>query len=225
LVIFIVSYDYLDNKLQGLLIDENVHEVTRVIDGDTIVIENKTSVRLLGINTPERGEKYYNEAKDFLNESLFGKQVRLVFVGSKYDKYERLLAYVYLGNENINVELVKRGFGNYYFYSGKDKYSNVLIRAWETCLNENVNLCKASVDKCALCISLKESSLKNNCDFICDLNGWEVKGEGRDKIILTETLAPGEEVEFNANELDLENSGGSLFLRDDEGKLVEYRKI
>ena len=68
-----VYYPYLTGEVvygedldSGLYKKESVF-VTRVIDGDTIETENST-IRLLGINTPERGKEYYGEAKDFLKQ-------------------------------------------------------------------------------------------------------------------------------------------------------------
>ena len=122
-------------------------------------------------------------------------------------------------NKNVNVEIVRTGFANYYFYSGKDFYSDYLEDAWDECLEAGVNLCERLENVCASCLVLSSDSLKNNCGFTCDLNGWEVKGEGRDKIIFSDVLASGEETKFD---LDLSSSGGSLFLRDDDGGLVVY---
>ena len=39
------------------------HIVARVIDGDTVELEDKIKVRLLGVNAPERGECYFEESK------------------------------------------------------------------------------------------------------------------------------------------------------------------
>ena len=42
-------------------------DVARVIDGDTFVGASNQSVRLFGVDTPERGEKCYQEATDRLH--------------------------------------------------------------------------------------------------------------------------------------------------------------
>ena len=220
ILLFAINYSFIDKALEGFLLD--YVEVDRVIDGDTIVIENKTSVRLLGINSPERGEDYYEEAKEFLEELVLNESVRLEFLGDKYDKYGRLLAYIFVDGKNINLELVEIGFANYYFYSGKDKYSNDLLDAWSSCIENNVNLCKKSEDVCASCISINLRSIINNCDFECDISNWQMKGEGRKEFIFSEQIIkPNEEAGF---ELDLTDSGGSLFLRDREGELVLWRR-
>ena len=85
-----------------------------------MISENKTSVRLLGINTPEKGEIYYGEAKEFLEYQVLNKTIRLENGKDKTDLYGRKLSYIFLGTKNINLELVKEGLANFYFPSGKD---------------------------------------------------------------------------------------------------------
>jgi len=218
IILFIVNYPFLDSKFEEFLEEENVVHVDRIIDGDTIVAGNET-IRLLGVNTPERGEFYYEEAKYFLENEILNKSVKLEFVGERQDKYYRTLAYVFLEGENINVKIVENGFGNYYFYSGRDKYSEELEKAWEDCLENEIHLCEPSEMECAFCIKIQSEHIINNCGFDCNISSWEIKGEGRDKFIFDRNLAQSETSEF---EVDLENSGGSLFLRDDKGRLVDF---
>lgn len=217
-LLFVVNYGFLDKALENFLIESDIAFVERVIDGDTIEIENKTSVRLLGINTPEKGEKYYEEAKEFLEQRILNQTIKLEFGEERYDKYDRLLAYIIYNNTNINIEIVEKGYGNFYFYSGTDKYSKSLIDAWEACIANNRNICKKSESKCANCISINSENIINICGFSCNITKWEVKGEGREKFIFPEQmLEQGEEAGF---EIETENSGGSLFLRDEKEDLV-----
>lgn len=219
LVLLILNYPYLDNSLETLLEENKQIRVDRVIDGDTIE-SNKSSIRLLGINSPERGEHYYKESKEFLEGEILNESVLLEFVGAKQDKYYRTLAYVHFNGENINAKIVENGLANYYFYSGKDKYSNELIEAWDSCLEKQVNLCEPSTHECAQCITLTEDSIINNCTFSCSTNEWIVEGEGRNQVILNTSLNSGEKANF---ELDLSHSSGSVFLRDFQGKLVDWK--
>ena len=195
LILFAINYSFFDSLLINFLDGTETVVVERVIDGDTIVIENKTSVRLLGINSPEKTGIYYEEAKEFLEDLILGKDVRFEFGKEKYDKYNRVLAYVFVGNKNVNLELVEKGFANFYFPSGKDMYYEDFKKAWEKC---SENLCEKSQDKCVNCIELQKFDYKNEvvvfynkCDFDCDLTGWEIKDEGRKNFVFPEYKLSG----------------------------------
>jgi hypothetical protein len=86
--------------------------VTRVYDGDTVVVETvgnvEIDVRLLGINAPDRGECFHNEATDFLIDILEGRSVGLYQTGK--DQFGRTLAYVDDNGTLVNLVLVERGF-------------------------------------------------------------------------------------------------------------------
>ncbi len=97
--------------------------VRRIVDGDTLVLENKERVRLIGVDTPETKhprkpvEHYGKEATAFTKKMVQGKRVRLEFdqanahIGHK-DKYRRTLAYVFLENGTfLNAEIIKQGYG------------------------------------------------------------------------------------------------------------------
>jgi len=68
-------------------------------------------------------------------------------------------------------------------------------------------------------MSVHTNSIINNCNFSCDISNWKIKAEGRDNIIFQEVLESGEEISF---ELELTETGDTLFLRDDAGKLVTW---
>lgn len=66
-------------------------------DGDTLLLESGLSVRLLGVNAPERGEPLYLEAKNFVARVSAGKKVQLEYEKNyQEDKFGRILAYVWL---------------------------------------------------------------------------------------------------------------------------------
>ncbi len=241
IALLVINYPFLDKALQKFLTNYETIHVDRVIDGDTIV-SNKTSIRLLGINSPERGELYYTEAKEFLEKLILNETVDLEFGKEKYDKYQRTLAYLYINRENINLKLVEKGFANFYFPSGKDNYYNKFKDAWEECINNNLNLCENSVNNCSQCIELRELSvdnqqviLYNNCNFSCDLTNWEIKDEGRKKFVFEDfvlnvnkevSIVVGDGIDnsftlyWSGEEYVWTETGDSLFLRDEDGKLV-----
>ncbi len=79
--------------------------VTRVYDGDTILLEDGRTVRYLGINAPEFQEPFYLKAKRFNESLVLGREIRLEFDQERTDGYGRVLAYVYAGNEMVNARL------------------------------------------------------------------------------------------------------------------------
>jgi micrococcal nuclease len=93
--------------------------VTRVVDGDTIVVRLGTAsekVRYIGVNTPEvhhprKGEERGGREAAAVNKALVnGKHVRLEFDVRSRDRYGRLLAYVWVGEIMVNAEMVRRGY-------------------------------------------------------------------------------------------------------------------
>lgn len=88
--------------------------VTRIIDGDTIEVDiNGQTYRLryIGMDTPERGDPFFEEATEANRQLVEGQTVTLVKDVSETDRYGRLLRYVYLPDGTfVNAELVKQGF-------------------------------------------------------------------------------------------------------------------
>ncbi len=93
--------------------------VTKVIDGDTLEINTTERIRLSGINSPETGECYYQEAKDRLTKLILNKEIFLERDYTNKDKYKRLLRYIHLNNREINSQLIQEGYVKVY-----DKYAS-----------------------------------------------------------------------------------------------------
>ena len=87
-------------------------KVTRVIDGDTFVIENGERVRVVGINAPEITDIFGPEAKQHLQTLIEGKTVELRpdHISNDRDRYSRLLRYVYLGGKDIDKQMLLDGY-------------------------------------------------------------------------------------------------------------------
>ncbi len=108
-------------------------KVVEVIDGDTIKVDlgvnnQAETVRLIGVDTPEskhrdtsRNTEEGKIAGKYLQGRLAGETVTLEFGEEQYDKYDRLLAYVYLGKEEINKTLLKEGYARVMIVSPNDK--------------------------------------------------------------------------------------------------------
>ena len=109
-----------------------VARVVRVIDGDTIIIDyhgTPTQVRFIGVNTPEiadslkGSECYGDEAARHTKQLVEGKSVTIDTDGLQgdRDRYGRLLRYVYVGDQQVNLTLLREG----YAYDWTDRYPSV----------------------------------------------------------------------------------------------------
>ena len=94
------------------------YKVGRVTDGDTLLLTNGEYLRLIGVDTPETKhpkkpvEYFGKEAYLFTKNMVEGKEVRLEYDQTRRDKYNRILAYVYLLDGTfLNAEIIKQGYG------------------------------------------------------------------------------------------------------------------
>jgi micrococcal nuclease len=109
-------------------------KVTRVVDGDTYVIETGEKVRMIGIDAPEMSTDFGNDAKEHLKTLIEGKTIELQpdkKTGDK-DRYNRLLRYAILNGEDINLRMVCDGFAIAYTkfkFSKAESYTSCQINA------------------------------------------------------------------------------------------------
>lgn len=231
-----------DNEKDGLFVRE-------VIDGDTLVLSNSERVRLIGINTPEHGRYYFNEAKDVLEILVLGKEVKLEKDVTDRDMYGRLLRYVYVKDLFVNLEMVKRGFANAYTYPPDVKYTESFLEAERYARLHEVGLWKKS-EICSIKIDINYDAEGNdnknlNGEYVIventgtgsiNMKGWTVKDSGTNIYKFRKyTLKPGSDVYlFSGKGKDTDNKfywqslrpiwnndHDSLYLRDREGLLVE----
>ncbi len=137
-VILFAAYNFVpDSLLNKFSISNNTSNtayVERVVDGDTLkIIYNgkHERLRMLGIDTPEsvHPSSYKNTpegkiASEYTKSRLEGKNVTLEFDTEMHDKYGRILAYVYLGDEMINETLLKNGYAHVLIVPPNKKYEN-----------------------------------------------------------------------------------------------------
>ncbi len=118
--------------------------VVRILDGDTMELGNGETVRLLAIDTPEKGEKFYKEAGDLLRRVAQGKEARLVGSGRARDRYGRLLAYVYIDDTlMVNRVLVDSGLAYVYLFEDTDSRRDetaLMIGAQRGAIDRSVGL-------------------------------------------------------------------------------------
>jgi endonuclease YncB( thermonuclease family) len=108
--------------------------VERVNDGDTLTLEGGTRVRLLQVDAPELTTDCYG--RDALRAllDLTPKGTRVLLLADprldERDRYGRLLRYVFHGDTNVNVELVRRGAASpYYFRNDRGAFADELDTA------------------------------------------------------------------------------------------------
>ncbi|MCJ7827179.1 MAG: thermonuclease family protein [Demequinaceae bacterium] len=88
--------------------------VESVIDGDTVVVSREgieETVRFIGIDTPERDECGYGEAREELARMIDGRTVDLVS-GAETDRdaYGRLLRYIEIDEVDVGLWLIENGY-------------------------------------------------------------------------------------------------------------------
>ena len=110
--------------------------VAHVIDGDTIELVDGTRVRLVQIDTPEKGSECYGDESSAATRRLLppGTEVRIEQDPAldQVDRFGRKLAYVWKGDEDVNVTLVREGAAGVWFFDGRrGRYATELLRAAE----------------------------------------------------------------------------------------------
>ena len=141
--------------------------VVEILDGDTFDLGNEERVRIIGINTPEKGRPFSEDATEALSEMIMGKEVTLVN-DSKNDDADssgRLLRHVYVDETLVNYEMIRVGMAFWYPYSSGTDMDESYQEAQESAANDYVGL-------------WAESQYNITIDYIeYDPEGSEVDGE------------------------------------------------
>lgn len=121
-------------------------KVIKVIDGDTLQLENNREVRLVGLQAPKiaLGRKNFSEwplgyeAKAALEEITLNKTVSLYFGGREMDRYGRLLAHLFLeDNTWVQGEMLKRGMARVYSFADNRSVVSEMLDAERDAFNAN----------------------------------------------------------------------------------------
>ena len=118
------------------------YKVIIVVDGDTIVVRYNgkyEKVRLLCVNTPESVHSDIKQnipmgkvASRYTQKKLTGKYVKLEFeIARLRGNKGRLLAYVFVDGQNLNLDLVRQGLSPYYTKFGRSQKYDADFRAAE----------------------------------------------------------------------------------------------
>ena len=200
---------------------KKTYKVTKVVDGDTIDIDmdgTTQRIRFIGVNTPETVhpekavECFGEEASKYTKEKLTGKEVSIETDDSqdKYDKYNRMLAYVFLDDENINLSLIKNGYAYEYTYNVPYKYQ-AEFKAAQKYAEENEkglwapNACKT-----------EEKEVKEKDTSNCNIKG-NISSKGEKIYHL-----PGQQY-YNSTKIDT-SKGERWFCNEKEAQAAGWRK-
>lgn len=115
--------------------------VTRIIDGDNLELDSGESIRLYGINCPEKNQPLSQESIDLTTKLALNQQIRIEYQPNyKKDRWDRILGYVFVGDTHLNQELVKSGFCEVVIYEKRAKliYQDELQQAEEQAKQEKL---------------------------------------------------------------------------------------
>jgi endonuclease YncB( thermonuclease family) len=212
-------------KTSGLEYEKEPAVFKRVVDGDTIKVyigEKEETIRLLGVNTPEKGQIGYEGAKNFLY-TFENKSIFLLRDKEDSDRYDRKLRYLFYGSRLINVEILENGLAIIYMADGL-KYEDKLTKAEKYASGSGLGLWKRSESQCRDCFELVELNakdeyfiLKNKCNIKCIAVAFD---EGNHKFSIA--LNGNGEKMFKSNGKVWNDDKDRFFLRDESGLLVVY---
>ncbi len=140
-------------------------QLVKVVDGDTIDVKLKNGeterIRLIGIDTPERGESCFDEAKQRLAVLLDRDPVRLIKDKSNRDRYGRLVRYVCnAADVFVEASLVREGLAVPYRYYPDTYYADYLQELGAEAVLEKTG--------CLFEEAMKDSGASgSNCCLIC----------------------------------------------------------
>ncbi len=162
--------------------------ISQVIDGDTVRLASGQTVRLLGINTPEKGQAFYQQATERLRGLIENRTVILETDFENTDKYGRLLRWIWFDDRLVNEQLVAEGLAFSYMAEGT-KYEDRINAAQEQAQQAGLGLWSLPESNYTRCIGIQIFNynaagddrynlndeyviLKNGCDYPIDMTGW-----------------------------------------------------
>jgi micrococcal nuclease len=124
--------------------------VLRIIDGDTFVCDGGRRIRLLLVDTDERNQSVYADSALMLVERLMpaGSRVRLEFDVARFDRYRRVLAYVYADSLFVNREIVRRGMGHVVVFPPNVRSVDSMRAAADSARQEKLGIWSGSAFEC-----------------------------------------------------------------------------
>ena len=192
--------------------------VTRIVDGDTLWIrfpcpppgpDAEEKVRLMGLDTPEIGQPGADEATRFVRRSIGDATVYLAFDFRRRDRFDRLLAYVYLADGTLlNARLIACGLARPY-REDRNHFSDLFERLAagprpddcptttrtapsDTPASPSPGTAAVAIETIANRSRHEHVLLRNNTSEAVDVSGWRIRDDDdtRLRIPPTEPLPP-----------------------------------
>ncbi len=209
--------------------------VNRVVDGDTVYLDGtllgskqKISTRFIGVCTPEtvvpkKPVQYFGkEASAFTKKILDKQSVYVTYDQNTKDKYNRLLAYIWLKIDNkfymFNAILVLNGYAhNYPYFPFNEEYMRIFhdselyarkndLGLWKTNESQSTQQSNKVQNSGRLKITyIKATSrdeyveIKNESKGSINLKGWKIKSAPNQWYSLPDfTLSPGQSIQIHS---------------------------
>ena len=206
-------------------------KISRIIDGDTLELEDGRKIRFLNINAPEKNQPGHELAIEYL-KNYENKTLEIEVTG--IDKYDRTLARIY-ALDYLNLELVKRGFVSKFLVD--DSELKTFSNAEKEAIGKSLGIWEKSryYDCVDSEINEKEEYviITNNCNKV-NISSWSLKDESR-KIYQFRDIETGRIILHTGygkdNKTDLfwnletsvwNNDRDSLYLFDKEKNIANY---
>jgi micrococcal nuclease len=150
IILAVAGYYLFCNR--SIFTDYSKVKVAKIIDGDTIILDNGKHLRYLGIDTPEthlmqEGNWVYapqpfgKEAAEFNRGLVEGKTIKVEFDTQKNDKYSRLLGYCYLPDGQIvNAKMLEEGYATLFIKAPNIKHTDIFLAAQNKARESKKNL-------------------------------------------------------------------------------------
>ncbi|WP_062522217.1 thermonuclease family protein [Demequina silvatica] len=161
-----------DASLHAATTVTTVKRVAEVIDGDTVRLANGARVRLIGFDTPERGQCGYTSATAKLTRMVEGKKVTVINPASVKDRdaYGRALRTIKVGTTDVGAAQIRSGYAN-------ARYDSVDGYQWHPRQKTYRALDRQTAHKCGTAVDRKGEPAKTSgsgtsTDSISIPSGW-----------------------------------------------------
>jgi endonuclease YncB( thermonuclease family) len=160
--------------------------ISRVVDGDTVETSEKTKIRLVNVNTPEKGEPGSNLGKDYLRQYV-NRTIQFQSLGK--DRYGRDLRRLFSGDKYLNLELVANGYANKFLVQRSERAA--FAKAEKEAVERGLGIWKHSkywgcfvstIDAKKEIVTLTNTCQTKNASILA--KGWVIKDEGTKRYTL-----------------------------------------